>query len=107
MRKKRMNKYISKSEAVNAVNILIRKQREENCFDSVYDALTYLKGLLWQMKSMDIAHGQWNHLDYNDFVCSNCKSVQIARHMLAFLMDTGKWNYCPNCGAKMENKKDV
>ena len=49
-----MNNFVNKSEVLRTVNILIRKQREENYFDSVYDALSYLKGLLWQMDSVQI-----------------------------------------------------
>ena len=64
-----MDKYINKAETVNTVNILIRKQREENYFDSVYDALTYLKGLLWQMDSVEVTrcedckHYVWDEFD--------------------------------------------
>ena len=57
-----MDKYINKAEAVRTVNILIRKQREENYFDSVHEALTYLKGLLWQMDSVEMIR------------CRHCKS---------------------------------
>lgn len=34
--------------------------------------------------------------------CSECKDVYIRWLMLV----EGKWNFCPNCGAKMDKEKD-
>lgn len=40
-----------------------------------------------------VVHGQWIGSGY-DFSCSNCGVYQT------YL--TGRTNYCPNCGAKMD-----
>ena len=49
-----MDNYINKAEAVRMVNVLILKQKKENCFDSEYDALVHAKGMLWQMPSVSV-----------------------------------------------------
>lgn len=38
-------------------------------------------------------HGQWDYNKYRQMYCSNCGQYpEIAV----------EWNYCPNCGAKMD-----
>ena len=42
-------------------------------------------------------HGKWIGkpiAGYGIVRCSNCRSI--------FMENSGKWRYCPNCGAKME-----
>ena len=39
-----------------------------------------------------VGHGQWEHYSTTMMVCSIC-GKHIARH---------RYNYCPNCGAKMD-----
>ena len=42
-------------------------------------------------------HGNWIGkpiAGYGIVRCSNCRSI--------FMENSGKWSYCPNCGAKME-----
>ena len=34
---------------------------------------------------------------YSNIRCSNCNNV--------YLDNSGKWNYCPNCGAQMNEEK--
>lgn len=46
-----------------------------------------------------VIHGHWDEGVYHDYCCcSNCRDVYI----LAEWLTDGKWNYCPNCGAKMD-----
>ncbi len=42
----------------------------------------------------EVRHGRWNELPYS-YECSVCGIIR-PKEM------TGKWHYCPNCGAKME-----
>ena len=47
-----------------------------------------------------IKHGYWKGkpiAGYSDVGCSECGGV--------FLENNGKWNYCPNCGARMDGNK--
>ena len=48
-----------------------------------------------------VVHGQWEKAEYGGFVrCDKCKDVYIDESWLT----DGKWNYCPNCGAKMDGE---
>ena len=47
-----------------------------------------------------IRHGQWKGkpiAGYSTVRCSECGDV--------FLENSGRWNYCPNCGARMDGNK--
>lgn len=49
-----------------------------------------------------VIHGHWDEGVHHDYCCcSNCRDVYI----LAEWLTDGKWNYCPNCGAKMDGGK--
>lgn len=51
---------------------------------------------LEQMPTIDpVKHGKWN----NDETCSVCGE--------GFLCDTDYFNYCPNCGAIMDEPKTI
>ena len=47
--------------------------------------------------AVEVVHGRWiDAREYcGDFMCSNCDA----------LYGTNKFNYCPNCGAKMDGEK--
>lgn len=50
------------------------------------------------MDTQEMRHGYWKGkpiAGYSTVRCSECGEV--------FMENNGKWNYCPNCGAKMEN----
>lgn len=44
-----------------------------------------------------VRHGYWNGKP----VCGHC-TVHCSCCRDAFLDNAGRWNYCPNCGAKMD-----
>ena len=49
----------------------------------------------------EVKHGEWKGkpiAGYSDIKCSVCNKV--------FPHQTGKWNYCPNCGAMMDKEKE-
>lgn len=85
-----MNNFVNKSEVLRTVNILIRKQREENYFDSVYDVLTYLKGLLWQMNSVQVI--RCRHCKYFDPDSEYCQFWHNVRHPEHFCSEGEKKN---------------
>lgn len=45
-----------------------------------------------------VQHGRWIE-DHDYLKCPEC-SVMVKRDFTFF--DIGDWNYCPNCGAKMD-----
>ena len=50
----------------------------------------------------EVRHGKWIYidgvLDWADYKCSKCEYIQ------KFGDDTCFYNYCPNCGAKMDKE---
>ena len=49
--------------------------------------------------AVEVVHGRWKKSNYHGFLCcSECKDVYIDKTWFG----GGKWNYCPNCGAKMD-----
>lgn len=53
---------------------------------------------------VEVVHGRWEKAEYNGFLrCDQCKDVYINEEWL----EDGKWNYCPNCGAKMDLKGET
>ena len=45
---------------------------------------------------VEVVHGQWVYDHWCEFKCSNCGHWSDSKPY------KGKENYCPNCGAKME-----
>ena len=53
--------------------------------------------------TVEVVHGRWEQAKYHGFLrCSECKDVYIYDAWVA----DGKWNYCPNCGAKMDKNEN-
>ena len=49
--------------------------------------------------AVEVVHGRWEKSEHHGFLCcSECKDVYISDEWQA----DGKWNFCPNCGAKMD-----
>lgn len=56
-----------------------------------------------EVDAVEVVHGRWEKAEYHGFLrCSECKDVYIDDTWVA----DGKWNYCPNCGAKMDGGAD-
>ena len=54
--------------------------------------------------AVEVVHSRWKRTTggYDGYICSNCESVKIKKDICDFLMTTKRWNFCPNCGAKMD-----
>ena len=46
--------------------------------------------------AVEVVHGKW-HKRGNEKACSVCDFV--------YYSNNDEWNYCPNCGAKMDGKE--
>ena len=61
------------------------------------DAYFQIKSILFSLKAADVAevrHGRWIKYKYFD-ECSECYTMVILRY-----------NYCPNCGARMGKENE-
>lgn len=65
------------------------------------DAFTIIDILANELPTIEAAsvvHGEWERIPYsysNGYRCSCCGQKSIEKH----------WNFCPNCGARMDGKK--
>ena len=61
-------------------------------------------GCPYFVDAVPVVHGRWEkRTDVVGFVrCSNCRDCNIYDDWA----DGEKWNYCPNCGAKMDGDVD-
>lgn len=82
--------YISKKKAV-----------DELCFDYAYAAAEIIKKIPG-IDAAPVVHGRWIE-DHDYLKCPEC-SAMVKRDLTFF--DIGDWNYCPNCGAKMDERED-
>ena len=49
--------------------------------------------------AVEVVHGRWEKAHIAGYLkCNCCKDAFIYEKWL----ESGKWNYCPNCGAKMD-----
>lgn len=91
-----MAEYIKREELMEFPirrNHYDRKNGNKHFINGIETVLEYAENL----PAADVApvrHGQWiDAREYcGDYLCSNCEA----------LYGTNKFNYCPNCGAKMD-----
>lgn len=67
----------------------------------VINHLTRLLRLIDEAPAVEVKKGEWIDFSTSDFYdprmrCSHCGHVELPK---------AHWNYCPNCGAKMEGDK--
>ena len=48
--------------------------------------------------AVEVVHARWVKNGWNDYSCSAC-NCQLIGH------GASGWNYCPNCGAKMDGER--
>ena len=62
----------------------------------------WVKKMIQQLptvEAVEVVHGHWDEgVNHGYCCCSKCRDVYILEEWLT----DGKWNYCPNCGAKMD-----
>ena len=72
-------------------------------FKSVCVAIKCFVEQMPTVDAVEVVHGRWEQAKYHGFLrCSECKDVYIYDAWVA----DGKWNYCPNCGAKMDKNEN-
>ena len=90
---------MAEQRLINANN-LIEEIREERCYNC-----RNFKDMIEDMPAADVApvrHGRWEEASDGDgIVCPFCRT-----DFCTIIYDTECFNYCPNCGAKMDEKQD-
>ena len=69
---------------------------------TLYSAIDVVK-VQKPVDALEVVHGRWEKTEYHGFLrCSECKDAYVADEWV----EDGKWNYCPNCGAKMDGERN-
>lgn len=88
-----MNDLISRQAAIEEL-----RDAENHAFNSYYKGLLKAHHIIADLPSIQIEQKPGRWIDAREqcgkFMCSNCQ----------FLCCTNQYNYCPNCGAKMESE---
>ena len=99
-----MAEYIDKETALSLVQP--DAPEDEKSAVTIATAKKLVRSIIYRTPTADVApviHGKWiskNHHGYEwTFVCSNCGYVD------GFPFND-RYNYCPNCGAKMDESED-
>lgn len=100
-----MNDLINSQMAIKAAMQDVSDKRSHDFNAGATRAANRIK-LLPTVEAEPVRHGQWIDVtdfdspDY-EFACSECYYRNFER-----VMDAGAWNYCPNCGAKVDEGKE-
>ena len=93
---------IDANEAYEAVTDLSGQADTKSAYAAFWKAGKVIQNLP-TVDAVEVVHGRWEKAKYHGFLrCSECKDVYIYDAWVA----DGKWNYCPNCGAKMDGAED-
>ena len=52
--------------------------------------------------AVEVVHGRWEWITEDVYRCTNCGATNHVKEV----MGLPDWNYCPNCGAKMDGVSD-
>ena len=72
-------------------------------FEAIITGIRKLKQIFSnrrQFREKSVVHGHWEQVDDTKCRCSNCDIIALIG-----LYPHGDKNYCPNCGAKMDEEE--
>ena len=111
----RMDDYIDRQAALNAINIERENMTRRQEWGAEHILTHYGYRIIADMPSADVApvrHGRWvgypeclkytNAYSDDHIVCSVCEECYSIMDN-----DCERFNYCPNCGARMDGEEDV
>ncbi|MDD6544862.1 MAG: hypothetical protein PUF20_10850 [Clostridiales bacterium] len=88
------DEYISREAALTAL-------QDSDLFNTTERQLRAIR----ELSAADVAqvrHGRWEWDTEDIYRCSNCAEKSHVKEV----MGHPEWDYCPNCGAKMDGGKD-
>lgn len=89
---------MTRNEAIRWLELIEKKYIHGG--DESYDKARK-EALHMAIEALERKHGVWLGKPlggYSTVQCSVCRS--------AFLENSGRWNYCPNCGADMQERRE-
>ena len=91
---------LDESEAYMAAQVQIQDNVLRGINEIVHRKIQMLLADTPAVDAVPVVHGKWIE-DHDYLKCPEC-GVMVKWDFTFF--DIGNWNYCPNCGAKMDGK---
>ncbi len=91
---------LDESEAYMAAQVQIQDNVLRGINEIVHRKIQMLLADTPAVDAVPVVHGRWIE-DHDYLKCPKC-GVMVKWDFTFF--DIGNWNYCPNCGAKMDEK---
>lgn len=109
-----MAEYIEKEKVINELryNNKVTHYSDDKCEDIVYRTTREMQQLVFEMPAagvQPVKRGKWiaenrDSRGYADcYTCSNCQNYTYTYT----LMRDCEYDYCPNCGAKMDDTEAI
>ena len=98
-----MAEYIERERAIQKVKNVIATEWFRGNYAAVEPLQRVVDVQLGRMTAADVApvvHGHWEQVDDTKCRCSRCDIIALIG-----LYPHGDKNYCPNCGAKMDEEE--
>ena len=101
-----MSDYIKREDAIKSIKPMVGIWADDGRFYVDYQRVLDIINNELSADVVEVRHGKWSHnyvkdgMEYNDWFnlhCSVCGETQRDAW--------GKWNYCPYCGAKMDEEE--
>lgn len=101
-----MTDYIDRQAAIKAIDDL------PNCYNGYSDAYdkACIIGVLEELPSAEVEpvkRGKWIYDNQFHWYRASCSACGYMRSTDIKADNWNGWNYCPNCGAKMENEDEL
>ena len=102
-----MAEYVKKSDVINLISDMLE---DEWGYEGLREDIAFIISKIPVADVEEVKHGKWIGKQLDNFrkyevTCSNCGWVGIENY--DSYNDPSDFNYCPNCGAKMDGEGRV
>ena len=106
-----MSDLISRDDFINSIVCSVsspcetKQEQRDAQFKQKYTVDAFIKELKRApaVDAVEVVHAEWIDSEYSGYqVCSRCRNCYVDENWLG----GDKWHYCPNCGAKMDKRRE-